>query len=478
MTAVRMSLLVIGLLIILPGRASAQDPLAGLIARVIQSATFNQPVADGIRHEPHFLVGESLESTARQMNVSLGAQLLSFPLASSSGGFSFTTNPSTGEITPTSQTFGPTFAERAVTIGRGQFNLGFSFQATSYDAFEGVDLNSGGLSFYREHNDCCPPVRPDRTIAGDGLPAFERDLLRTDLNLEIDSRAAVVFGNYGVSDRFDIGFAIPFVHVDVNAAVDAQILRTATAGTLIHSFDAQGSDRVILTESGSANGLGDVLLRAKYNFSRTDTNAFAVALDLRLPTGDKDELLGTGATKAHTFFIYSGDFGRFSPHVNLGYTASNGDSSETAAALAVDPRVFQVNTVTDAGLEGFRVAPVDLSVPNEVNYAAGFSVAASPRVTLGFDFRGRTLLDVPRFELVDNVYPNRGPGNLPSASFTANAEFTQLAETGNMNLLLGVIGAKINVARTILLNASFLFPMGDDGLKPKPTVVVGLDYVF
>ena len=45
-------------------------------------------------------------------------------------------------------------------------------------------------------------------------------------------------------------------------------------------------------------------------------------------------------------------------------------------------------------------------------------------------------------------------------------------------LLLGVIGAKFNVARTLLLNAHGLFPLSDGGLEPKPTLVLGLDYVF
>ena len=45
-------------------------------------------------------------------------------------------------------------------------------------------------------------------------------------------------------------------------------------------------------------------------------------------------------------------------------------------------------------------------------------------------------------------------------------------------MVLGIVGAKINVARTLLLNANVLFPMTDGGLKPKPTLVLGLDYVF
>ena len=74
-----------------------------------------------------------------------------------------------------------------------------------------------------------------------------------------------------------------------------------------------------------------ILLRAKYNFTRTTTSALAAAIDLRLPTGDKDELLGTGATQAHTFFIYSGEYGIFSPHVNIRYTFSSGESSAAAS---------------------------------------------------------------------------------------------------------------------------------------------------
>src|SRR4029453_11354075 len=103
-------------------------------------------------------------------------QLSSFPLSSSSGGFSFSVDKD-GAVVPASTTFGPAFAERGPTIGKGKFNVGFSFQATSYDSFEGIDLESGGLSFIREHNDCCPnnhnpPARTDFT------PAFEGDFLK------------------------------------------------------------------------------------------------------------------------------------------------------------------------------------------------------------------------------------------------------------------------------------------------------------
>jgi hypothetical protein len=461
--------------IAVPGAVAAQGPLAGLVSRVIQESTINrtQP-GSTVVHEAHFLVGESLALSARQMNVELGTQLLSFPLGSSSGGFSFITNSMTGEVSVGSETFGPAFAERAITLGKGQTNIGFALRSTSFESFEGVKLDSGGLSFIRQHNNCCPLTSNNPSQPTDFDPAFERDLLQSNLSLDISSRASVFFATYGVSDHFDLGVAIPLVHVDIDARVDGRIFRTGSgSATPTHSFDTAGADHATFTESGSSNGLGDLSVRAKYNFLRGDVTSLAAGLDLRLPTGDKDELLGTGATRAEMSFIYSGDYGAFSPHVNVGYTLSSGESSIAASDLEVDPDEHRVNTVPTLAF-----ADVDLEVPDEFNYVFGLNVAAGPKVTVGFDLRGRTLKDVSRFELRDNLYPNRAAGPLPSAAFTSTSEFSLLEEKGTLNLMLGVIGAKVNVAKTLLLNANVLFPLSDGGLKPKPTLVVGLDYVF
>jgi hypothetical protein len=457
-----------------PAAAAAQGPLAGLVSRVIQESTINrtQP-GSTVVHEAHFLVGESLALSARQMNVELGTQLLSFPLGSSSGGFSFVTNSMTGEVTVGSETFGPAFAERAITLGKGQTNVGFAFRSTSFDSFEGVKLDSGGLSFIRQHNNCCPATSNNPSQPTDFEPVFERDLLQSNLSLDISSRASVFFATHGVTDNFDLGVAIPLVHVDIDARVDGRIFRTGSGSATTHSFDTAGADRATFTESGSSNGLGDLSVRAKYNFLRGDVTSLAAGLDLRLPTGDKDELLGTGATRAEMSFIYSGDYGAFSPHVNVGYTLSSGESSVAASDLEVDADEHRVSTVPS-----LTFADVDLEVPDEFNYVFGVNVAAGPKVTVGFDLRGRTLKDVSRFELRDNLYPNRAAGPLPSAPFTSTSEFSLLEEKGTLNLMLGVIGAKVNVGKTMLVNANVLFPLSDGGLKPKPTLVVGLDYVF
>ena len=274
----------------MPAVAAAQGPLAGLVSRVIAESTINrtqpnQPVV----HEPHFLVGESLARSARQMNVELGAQLLSFPLGSSSGGFSFTTDSMTGEVSMSSETFGPAFAERAITLGKGQTNIGFAFQSTSYDSFEGVALDSGAL-LHPAAQRLLPRRVGNPTQPTNFNPEFERDLLQSNLSLDISSRASVLFATYGVTDNFDLGIAVPFVHVDLDARVDGRIFRTASgANSPTHSFDTGGADRATFTERLVERPRRHVDSR-QYNFVRGDVTSFAAGLDLRLPTGDEDEL--------------------------------------------------------------------------------------------------------------------------------------------------------------------------------------------
>ena len=105
-------------------------------------------------------------------------------------------------------------------------------------------------------------------------------------------------------------------------------------------------------------------------------------------------------------------------------------------AVSIFPAVNSaVNTAP--GVSGFTPNEVDLSVPNEVNYVAGVSVAVTPRVTLGFDARGRVIQDVATFTVRDNTYHG----------FVASNEFSLDDREGTANLLLGVYAAPAYLAR-------------------------------
>src|SRR5262249_36095873 len=72
----------------------------------------------------------------------LGATISSFPLPTSSSGFTYTFDKAVGARTRNSQTFGPMFVERPATIGRKNIGAGFSHQYVSYDTLGGHDLGT------------------------------------------------------------------------------------------------------------------------------------------------------------------------------------------------------------------------------------------------------------------------------------------------------------------------------------------------
>ncbi len=446
----------------------------------------------GTPHEGHFYPALAQQSAAYDLNKSLVTYLSTFPLGSSSGGFTYALDSATGIPSRSSSSFGPAFAERALTIGQGRFSAGVNFQSVGYDRFEGLDLGQeGGASevvFFLQHNDCCvgqtpagvpgpaPRATDPKAPVPEKDPAFESDLLRMDLAFEVQNRTTALFANYGLTDRLDLGLAIPIVSIDLKADVFASIERVSGSSPLIHTFEG-GKDVSTrrFSDQGSATGLGDIALRAKYNFLHRKGGGLAAALDLRLPTGDQDQLLGTGATQAKLSLLYSGDYGRFSPHLNLGYTYSKGDVSD---AVRLDP----AEEKSRAALGGVNLDP-NLSVPDEINYTGGFTFTLSPRATVTVDAVGRTIRDVNRFGLTQQQFQFRTRnynvnGVVQETLSTTSREAVAIVEKGNLNIVLGAAGLKLNLSRTLLLNAQVLFPITDAGLRAKITPVIGLDYAF
>ncbi len=463
-----------------PVRAQDHDHLASLLLDLLSQSgrnTTETTTLNGapLNHAAHFIPSLALELTPRELNKAIALGLTTFPLPSSSGGFAYTRDAATGEVRLATSTFGPIYAERALTIGKGRFDFGVSFQPTSFDSFETAELTGGNMKFFLEHNNCCPASNREPSEPTDFNPALERDLLESAISLDIETNTTVLFANYGITDRFDVGAAIPIVSVQLGGSVTSTIVRTATDNDhSIHSFS--GQDSLTVSKTLSATGLGDMLLRAKYNFVRSEANAVAASIDVRLPTGDKDNLLGSGATQTKLLFLASGEYGLFAPHAGFGYTFSNGNVSDLTAH--VDP-------LPDAGLILIEPAPFDTGVPDEINYNFGFSAAPHPRLTLGFDFIGRTIRDVIRFDIGDRSFPNRTPGAVPpgTSSFQATDEFLvrgdpQTGTRENLNLLLGVVGGKVNIGRGLLLNGGVLFPLSNSGLQPNVTPYFSLEYVF
>jgi hypothetical protein len=410
----------------------AQDGgLSQLLVRLIQAEIRLEPPPAGFpSHEAHFVPGTDQTLAPFLFNQQLVGQLATVPLGSPTGGFAFTFDAASGTFQRTTDSFGPAFADRALTNGRGKLTFGTNFQYSKYSSFEGQKLDDGEIKFYLTHEDV------------PGNLFFEGDLIEAALRADISSATTTVFGNYGVTDKLDLALAVPIVSVQIDATVDASILRLASAGlTTLHSF-AGGAASRSFSNSGSASGIGDMLVRAKYRFASMNGGGLAAGIDLRLPTGDSENLLGTGAVGAAFTLIGSSTRGSFGPHFNVGFT-TNGESDV-------------------------------ITIPDEFNYRLGTEYVATPRVTLNADLLGRTLIDAGRLELtsVTHTYTN----NAGVAGSTTFDEY--VARSGSLNLLNLAVGGKFNLRGNFLLNANVLFALNDAGVIARVTPVIGFDYTF
>ena len=408
-----------------------------------EGITLAPPPAGFPSHEAHFIGADSPQFQAvQQLNGQIADQLSSFPLASSAGGFTYVFDTALGVFVRSSDSFGPVFAERSDTIGKGRFNLGVNYSHFTFDQLNDLDLRAGDLRLVFTHQD----INHDNTSEE---PFFEGDVIQAQLSLKITTDITAFVFNYGLTDRFDVGAAIPVVRVAIDARTDAEIDRLAT-GTIapgIHRFQ-NGTDHETFSQSGSATGVGDVLLRAKYRLTSGIKYGLAIGTDFRLPTGDERDLLGTGATQIKPYLIGSAHFGAFSPHINLGYTWS--------------------------------IHPSDgRHRPSEIDYTGGFDWALSPRVTFAADVIGRTFVNagvvaVENHTFVANTNPNP---NAPPTNVSADLP-RLVVNPGDVNTLLGSVGLKINPVGNLLITINGLFSIGKEGLQDKFTPTVGLDYSF
>lgn len=435
-------------------RAQSNDDLSNLLLKFF---TPERPLElANLTHTAHFSSATEARTTLSLLNRNIAYQLASFPLGSSSGGFTFTLDPSLGVLNRSAESFGPLFAERPVTAGKGKFTLGSSYLHSTWDTFEGNDLGTGDVVLTLTH--------ADTDSSGDTLtPIFEGDVIDVKVNLALTTDTFVVFANYGLTDRFDVGLAVPLVKVKMDAVMHTTIVNVATQNTvtLFHQFDPNKPTGCVgnhitnnnqendLCESGDATGIGDIVVRGKLGLAQGDSMAVAAGVDARLPTGREEDLLGTGTYQIKPYLI-AGFLpkGKFSPHANLGYTFTG--TSDLFGEL-----------------------------PDEFDWTVGFDAAPSSRFTIMADVIGRTLIDAQRLRVRDKefYYRNVGDPNPPFRKTLVRPEF--FAQTENMNLVLGSAGFKFNPTGRLLISFNALFPLTkDNGLQDNFTPVFSIDYNF
>ena len=414
--------------------AHAED-LRDLLARATDTVLDN-----GSGHNAHFTLANAAENLAlvNGLNQAIAGQLSTVPTGSSSGGFTSTVDPTTGVGSRNSTTFGPQFAERGLTIGKHRWDVGVQYLHSSFDQLNGTDITDGSLTIQLLHE-----------LEGlDRLdPWFQGDVISSQLSYDLSIDTALVQGTFGVTDRFDVGLILPFVSADMTIGNFQTIQQLSTAGDVppLHIFTGGGLTNSV-SYSQSASGVGDVVLRGKYNFlDPKKGSGVALALDVRVPTGDENNFLGTGVTQAKLYGIGSWAIGKFAPHANLGYTFSSG-TSEVAGDF-----------------------------PDEIDYTVGFEAECHPRVTFALDVIGRDLLGASVPEMTPTTFLARVGDAGP---ITSNTLPQLVAHEEDLNLLEGAVGLKINPGGKWLISVGALVPISNNGLTSNLSGVVGFSYSF
>jgi hypothetical protein len=385
---------------------------------------------DGSNHSAHF--NSSFQQSFTPFNTALASQLAAVPLPSPASGFTYTFDSSLGVFKRSTQSFGPILSDRADTVGRHKLAIGFNFQHFNFDSIDGVGLSSVPVVFTH-----------DNPVAGTGRD----DLVVTSNHIEVELGQFTAFLNYGLLDRLDVSVAIPVVSVDLAATSTASIRRIGTTNPATHFFGQGAGDygtSATFAANGSSTGIGDVIFRVKGTVYKEGSTALALGGEIRLPTGDEENLLGSGAPGLAPFLVLSSSHKTFSPHLMVAYQW-NGDS-----VLAGD---------VTRGTKG--------NLPDQLFYQVGADLGATNRLTLAVDLLGRTVIDGQRM-VGDTFAALDGRSTFPNVRF----------ETGSFNVLNGSVGVKFNPVGNLLVDVNVLFKLNDAGLRDKITPLVGFEYSF
>jgi hypothetical protein len=418
---------------------AAARGLATLIQDVFgpRGLTVNSDAAlpDGSTHSAHF--NSAFQLNFRRFNIAIASQLSALPLPSPASGFTYRFDADTGTFVRSTQSFGPILAERAETIGRGKTLVGYNVQVFSFDSLDGIDLRHVPAVFTH-----------DEAQLGGG----RTDIVVTDnaLNLSVGQFTGLM--TYGVTDRLDVSVALPLVHTRLDVASAAVIHRFGTTREgAAHFFSdptAPGGfgDHREFAAGGAATGIGDVLLRAKGTLMRRAQSVLGAGAEVRVPSGNEHDLLGSGAWGVKSFLVLSFFYKHVAPHVNLGYQWNG------RTVLAGDPS---------------RQIADDL--PDRVVFAVGFDAGITDRLSLALDLLTDRVLNSPQLQIT----PFSASGDLGSGVFEDIMFQSTSYLTSN-----GSAGIKLALREGLLANFNVRFRVAGEGLADRATPLIGLEYTF
>jgi hypothetical protein len=348
-------------------------------------------------------------------NEAFATQVGQLPLANPASSFILVLQ--NGVPTQSQDTFGPLVAERFETIGHHTAYLAFTFQRFVFHELDGNNLGNIPILFSF-------PTNQNPTVV-----TYTQNKISTNVS------QYVAYGTYGLTSHFDLSVAIPFLRVSMG--VTSQGTEYSTTSPTQASFKQ--------TIPGSASGIGDVVFAGKGTLWKKDNYGIALGGELRIPSGDEQNFLGSGATGVKPYVVFARG-GKFAPHVNLAYQWN----SNSSLAINANNKESQL--------------------PGYFGYTFGADIGATKRLTLAADFVGQHYFDAA---LVTSPQQVTTTVNNQQVSFSSispahgSYEFNYLA-----------FGLKANLWKYMVIQANIDVKVSDGGLRATVVPFVGVSYTF
>ncbi len=424
---------------------------------------------------------------AGSLNSSIAVALSVIPLASPASGVITKTDPATGAELPSSISLGPIFTERAETIGRHKLYIGVSNQDFHFATLNGQSLSSATM---------LQTQGGPTTVYSGGSPLVT---LPATVNVKMDVRLSqnVAFLTYGVTNRIDVSVGLPVVHTAVSSETynavsyagngfngngngNCWCVGTFTPGSAPGTPAAPNGSGLTLAQVGYASlaktGFGDMLLRFKGNVFEGEKVKLALGADLRLPTGDESNFLGTGAVAGKPFAalsLYTKQWNGivFSPHANVGWQFAG--SSIMGGAITGTP-------VSVDGASGLSAPPFTSSkgdLPDVFSWAVGTEVALGRHNTAVVDFLGNQIgwvhgIQNMTTQTIQALPPQGATGMVTPQTISG------LVSAGSVSFgqYSGAFGYKARIVGNLVATFNMLVRFDSNGLTARATPLYGLSY--
>lgn len=388
----------------------------------------------------------SANGVATALNIAVATQLSQLPLASASAG---TVVAYKNGVPETFNNLGPILVDRAQTVGKGKFFLGFTASQYVFTKIDGNSLNSLMFSFSRF---ACAANQSNCTQSTASSTTYTEE---PNNRLDFVVNQFVAVAAVGLTRKLDFSVIVPVTRVSLSSVIPANSSTNFVVSSNGTYFTQQISS--LSYAHGIASGVGDIEASLKYSLYAGEHATVSTGLIFRTPSGDELNFLGSGAWGFNPFVTYS-YLAKFSPHAKFGYQW-NTDSD--------------LNNQTDANptysSNGTLNMQPNKPLPGGVQYDIGGDWAAAKRFTVALDLLGYQFINSERL-VSSNVFVSTSTGTLTLQTTTA--------EPASYSINNVSAGFKWNPGENLVFSANVLTQVNNDGLRARPTPLVGIGYKF